>query len=146
MIRTAIVAEPIDPNRVIAEVSSGDHGAISIFLGTVRNTNDGRDVEGIEYTAYAAMAETELRKIAVEAADRFDIGSLVVEHRIGFLAVGAVSIAIAAGAARRRPASNATQYMIEQIKKRVPIWKLEHYVDGTREWVDPTAPRNQAAV
>jgi molybdopterin synthase catalytic subunit len=139
MIRTAVVAQTIDPARIAAEVSSDDYGAISIFLGTVRNKNGGRPVDGIEYTAYNAMAERELDKIAKEAADRFSIGSLVVEHRIGFLRLGEVSVAIAAAHAHRDRAMDCSRFVIEQIKERVPIWKLEHYSDGTREWVDPTA-------
>jgi molybdopterin synthase catalytic subunit len=139
MIRTAIVARAIDAARITAEVSSDDYGATAIFLGTVRNTNAGRPVEGIEYTAYTAMAERELDKIANEAAERFSIGSLVVEHRIGFLRLGEVSVAIAASHAHRDRAMDCSRFVIDQIKERVPIWKLEHYSDGTREWVDPTA-------
>jgi molybdopterin synthase catalytic subunit len=146
MIRTAVVSSAIDAARITAEVSNPNHGAISVFLGTVRNTNDGRTVEGIEYTAYTAMAECELEKIATEASQRFSIGSLVVEHRIGFLRLGEVSVAIAAADAHRAPAADCSRFVIEQIKKRVPIWKLEHYSDGTREWVDPTALPSVATV
>ncbi|HUQ98533.1 MAG TPA: molybdenum cofactor biosynthesis protein MoaE [Gemmatimonadaceae bacterium] len=145
MIRTAIVSRPIDSNDLSAEVSSGEYGAIAWFLGVVRNNNDGREVEGIEYTAYNAMAESELRKIAIEATEQFTIGSLVVEHRVGFLSVGEISVAIVAGAARSRAALDTTRFVIEEIKKRVPIWKLEHYADGTREWVDATKARSAAA-
>jgi molybdopterin synthase catalytic subunit len=145
MIRTALVSRPIDANKLSAEVSRGDYGAIASFQGIVRNNNDGREVEGIEYTAYQAMAESELQKIALEAAEHFPVGSLAVEHRIGFLEIGEVSVAIVAAAERSKPAMNATRFVIQEIKKRVPIWKLEHYVDGTREWVDATKKRNATA-
>jgi molybdopterin synthase catalytic subunit len=92
------------------------------------------------------MAESELATIAAEAAERFGAGALVVEHRVGYLSLGEVSVAIAAAHAHRKPAMECSQFVIEQIKQRVPIWKLEHYADGTREWVDPTAPRNAARV
>jgi molybdopterin synthase catalytic subunit len=138
MIRTAIVTHVIDAAALIAEVASDAHGATSLFLGTVRDVNDGRAVTGMEYTSYDAMASRELAKIAAEAAEKFDGVSLVVEHRTGALALRDVSVAIAASHAHRADALDATRYVIEQLKKRVPIWKREHYADGTREWVDPT--------
>jgi molybdopterin synthase catalytic subunit len=139
MIRTSIVTHVIDASALIAEIASDSHGATSLFLGTVRDVNDGRAVTGMEYTSYDAMASRELAKIAAEAAEKFGGASLVVEHRTGALALGEVSVAIAASHAHRAHALDATRYVIEQLKKRVPIWKREHYVDGTREWVDPTA-------
>ena len=103
-----------------------------------RHTNDDRSVTGIDYSAYTAMAESELEAILAEAQDRFGVTALVVEHRIGVLGLGDVSVAIAAAHPHRAPALDCTRFVIDEIKKRVPIWKLEHYVDGTREWVDPT--------
>ncbi len=139
MIRTAIVTRAIDPAALIAEVASDSHGATSLFLGTVRDVNEGRDVTGMEYTAYDAMASRELAKIAGEAAEQFGGVSLVIEHRTGTLALGDVSVAIAAAHRHRAPALDATRYVIEQLKQRVPVWKREHYADGSREWVDPRA-------
>ncbi len=138
MRRLAIVSREISPAALIAEVQSAEFGAISLFVGTVRDTNDGRSVAAIDYSAYTAMAESELEKIIAEAEDRFGVTALVVEHRLGALALGDVSVAIAAAHAHRGPALDATRFVIEEIKKRVPIWKLEHYIDGGREWVDPT--------
>jgi molybdopterin synthase catalytic subunit len=139
MIRAAIVTAAIDPAALLAEVASDSHGATSLFVGTVRDVNDGRAVKGMEYTAYDAMATRELRKIADEAAERFSGVALAVEHRVGKLELGDVSVVIAAAHAHRAHALDATRQVIEQIKKRVPIWKREHYADGSREWVDPTA-------
>jgi molybdopterin synthase catalytic subunit len=138
MRRASIVAGAIDPASLIDEVSSPQHGAISLFVGTVREVNEGRGVSGIEYSAYKSMASAELERILDEAVERFGISALVVEHRIGLLGLGEVSVAIAAAHAHRAPALDSTRYVIEEIKKRVPIWKKEHYTDGTREWVDPT--------
>ena len=101
--------------------------------------NDERAVTGIEYAAYRVMAEAELRRIAREAATRFGTDALVVEHRIGVLELGDVSVAIAVSHAHRANALDATRFVIEEIKKRAPIWKREQYADGTREWVDPAA-------
>jgi molybdopterin synthase catalytic subunit len=141
MTRAAIVTHPIDVAAIIAEVASYAAGATSLFLGTVRDLNDGRAVTGMEYPAYDAMAVRELSRIATEAADRFRGAAVVVEHRVGVLSLGDVSVAIAAAHAHRRHALDATRFVIEELKRRVPIWKREHYADGTREWVDPTAAR-----
>lgn len=138
MKRSAIVTREIAPAALIAEIQSTELGAISLFVGTVRDTNDGRRVTGIDYSTYTSMAESELAGILAEAQDRFGVTALVVEHRVGVLALGEVSVAIAAAHHHRAPAIDCTRFVIEEIKKRVPIWKLEHYADGTREWVDPT--------
>ena len=138
MKRASIVTRPIDPATVIAAVQASDVGAVSLFIGTVRDVNDGRAVSGIEYSAYVSMAEEEMLQILAEAEDRYAVTATVVEHRIGPLALGDISIAIAVAHARRAPALDATRFVIDEIKTRVPIWKLEHYVDGAREWVDPT--------
>jgi len=138
MRRASILTSEIDPASLIEEVSSPQSGAISVFLGTVREVNEGRSVSAIEYSAYKAMASTELERILDEAEARFAVSAVIVEHRIGLLGLGDVSVAIAAAHAHRAPALDCTRYVIEEIKKRVPIWKKEHYADGTREWVDPT--------
>jgi len=138
MRRASIVTGTIDPASLIDEVSSPQYGAISLFIGTVREVNEGRSVSGIEYSAYKSMASAELERILDEAVERFGISALVVEHRIGLLGLGEVSVTIAAAHPHRAPALDSTRFVIEEIKKRVPIWKKEHYADGTREWVDPT--------
>ena len=141
-----ITREPIDLAKLIRTAGSPDAGACSVFVGTVRNVNDGRAVLRIEYSAYEAMAETELAGIVAEAADSFDITALVVEHRIGTLELCDASVAVVSAAPNRNAAIACTTYVIDEIKKRVPIWKLEHYADGSREWVDPTNAAPKAAV
>lgn len=136
--RTAVVTRPIDCPALLAEVASDAFGATSLFVGTVREVNDGRAVTGMEYASYEAMAAAELARIADEAALVFGTPALVIEHRIGTLGLGEASVAIAVSHAHRAPALDATRYVIEQLKQRVPIWKREHYTDGTREWIDPT--------
>ena len=148
--RSAIVERPIDSAALIAEVASVTNGATLLFVGTVRETNDGRDVSGMDYTAYRGMAERELADIVGEASSRFETSDVVVEHRLGTLGLGDASVAIAVGHPHRGKAYDASRYIIEELKKRVPIWKLEHYVDGTREWVaadgSKRAPQGEAAV
>lgn len=136
--RSALVRRPIDPAALLAEAQRSRNGASVLFVGTVREVNDGRPVTGMEYTAYEAMAQRELERIVDEAANRFATEDVAVEHRLGSLDVGEVSVAIVAAHAHRTRAFEAARYVIEELKRRVPVWKLEHYVDGTREWIDPT--------
>ena len=141
--RVALVTSPLEPARLLAEVSAPENGAVVLFVGTVRDVNDGRSVTGIDYSAYSAMAKRELDAILAETASRFGTPHLVVEHRLGTLDVGDASVAIAVAHPRRGMAYDASRFVIEELKRRVPIWKREHYADGTREWVDPT--RNTVA-
>jgi molybdopterin synthase catalytic subunit len=136
--RTALVDGPIDVTTLTHEVASASNGATVLFVGTVRDVNDGRPVTGMEYSAYKSMAEREMSDIVREASEQYGTSDVVVEHRLGALELGEASVAIAVGHPHRDGAYAASRYVIEQLKRRVPIWKLEHYVDGTREWVDPT--------
>jgi molybdopterin synthase catalytic subunit len=133
--RTALVTRPIDPTAVLSEVVSTKNGAAILFVGTVRETNEGRPVTGITYRAYGAMAERELQAIGAEAERRFETSDIVIEHRLGRLGLGEISVAIAVAHPHRSAAYDGSRYIIEELKRRVPIWKLEEYVDGTREWV-----------
>lgn len=137
--RTAIVDDTIEVATLFDEVARDSNGASVLFVGTVRDHNAGRPVTGIEYACYGPMAMRELTSICSEAAERFATVDVVVEHRIGHLSVGDVSVGIAVGHTRRATAYEASRYVIEQIKRRLPIWKREEYADGTREWIDPTA-------
>ena len=142
--RTAIVSRAIDPAALLREVESHGSGASILFVGTVRDVNDGRPVEGLEYKAYDAMAARELAAIAAEAAARFGTERIVVEHRTGRLALGETSVAIAVSHAHRGAAYEASRCIIEELKRRLPVWKREEYADGTREWVDPARARAEA--
>jgi molybdopterin synthase catalytic subunit len=134
--RTAIVSRPIDACALLEEVASHSHGATVLFIGTVRDMNDGAPVTSLDYSAYGAMAERELRAIVEEAMRRWPSSDVVVEHRTGGLGLGDVSVAIAAAHPHRGEAFDAARYVIEELKKRLPIWKREHYVDGRAEWVE----------
>ncbi len=138
MIRTSISEAAIDAAALLAEVTTDATGATALFLGTVRELNDGRAVTGIEYSAYTTMATEELQRIAEEAALRFDGLRIAVEHRVGTLALRDISVAIAVAHARRAPVLETSRFIIEALKQRVPIWKRERYTDGDLRWVDPT--------
>jgi molybdopterin synthase catalytic subunit len=142
--RTGLVDREIDGQALLREVAATGNGATVLFLGTVRDINDGRAVTGIDYTAYDVMAARELQAIAAEASGRFGTSSIAIEHRLGTLRLGDISVAIAVAHPHRASAYDASRYIIEDLKRRVPIWKREHYADGTREWVDPTSARSHA--
>ena len=136
---------PIDPARLLEEIGNPAYGAVLLFVGVVRDMNDGRSVSGIEYSAYEAMAARELQAIADEAIDRHPDAAVLIVHRLGELALQEASVAIAVGHGHRDEAYQLSRWSIEELKRRVPIWKREHYADGTREWVDPTG-HDRAAV
>ena len=141
MIHSAITHDPIEPAEVLARVGHEEDGAAVLFLGTVRNHADDRPVHGITYEAYEEMAAPVLAEIAREAAEILGTDRLAVVHRVGELAVGAHSVAIAASSPHRAQAYEASRYVIEEIKKRLPVWKKEHYADGRDAWVDGATPR-----
>jgi molybdopterin synthase catalytic subunit len=144
--RAALVDMPIDVGALIREVSDESCGAAAVFLGNVRNLNEGRPVTGIEYSAYRSMAEREMTAILREAEQQFAVSRIVIEHRLGTLGLGDTSVAIAAAHPHRAPALDAMRFVVEQLKRRVPIWKREQYTDGTREWVASGAAKSDAGV
>lgn len=137
-----VVRDPIDPCGLLESVVSPQDGAALLFWGVVRNHNAGREVGSLEYEAYAEMAERVLEEIAQEARERWATGAIAVVHRIGALEVGEGSVAIAVASPHRAAAYDASRYVIEELKKRVPIWKREGYLDGTgeREWLGGETP------
>jgi molybdopterin synthase catalytic subunit len=136
-----VVSAPIALDGLLRRVQGPDTGALAVFLGTVREVNEGRAVRGMEYEAYGAMAAAELARLVADVAVVVPGVRVAVEHRVGALAIGEVSVAIVAAHAHRAPAFEAARWVIEALKVRVPIWKREHYVEGDWEWLDPTASR-----
>jgi molybdopterin synthase catalytic subunit len=134
-----LTERPIDVDLLVERVQSEERGGVVVFLGTVRNHHDGREVERLEYSAYAPMAEAECARILAEAERTWGV-AVAVAHRIGALGIGDVSVAVAVAAPHRDEAFAACRFVIDELKNRVPIWKREHYADGSVAWVDPTAP------
>ncbi len=132
---TAIAVDPIDSTEILGRVGESRDGAVLLFLGVVRDHADGRSVSGMRYEAYAEMAEPVLAEIAEEAAERIGSDRIAVVHRIGELEIGEVSVAIAVSSPHRDAAYTASRYVIEEIKKRLPVWKHEHYREGDSAWV-----------
>ncbi len=131
---------PIDPAEVLRRVGESEDGAVLLFLGVVRNHADGRSVSGMEYEAYEEMAGEVLAEIAAEAAERLGTDRVAVVHRWGALRVGEVSVAVAVSSPHRAEAYDASRYVIEEIKRRLPVWKREHYVEGDAAWVAGETP------
>jgi len=109
-----------------------------VFLGTVRNGPDEQGVTAIEYSAYEEMVEAEFARLLTDARARWPEARIAVRHRLGTIPVGEASIAIAAAAPHRAQAFEACRYVIEEVKRRVPVWKKELRVDGSEVWVDPS--------
>ena len=140
MMRASIVRRAIDIAELAKEAASESCGATAVFVGTVRSTNDGKEVTGIDYTAYEQMAEKEMLGILREAAERYEIVGGIIEHRIGTLEIGDASIAVVVSHPHRGNAMDALRYVVDETKSRATIWKLEHYTDGSREWVGAGTP------
>lgn len=112
-------------------------GAFASFEGRVRDHNEGREVLGLSYSAYRALAESEGAKILAEARQRFDILDATCVHRIGELALGEMAVWVGVSAGHRGPAFEACRWIIDEVKSRVPIWKNERYAAGDQEWLHP---------
>lgn len=139
--RCRITSEPIDVSALLEDSVGDADGAAILFLGTVRNHNDGREVGHLDYQAYPEMAEKVLEEIVSEAEDRWEVGRMTVVHRIGRLEIGDASVAIVVASPHRGDAYDASRYIIEELKKRVPIWKREGYLSGESEWLMGTTPQ-----
>ena len=137
---TAVVRDPIDSAEVLARVGADEDGAGLLFVGVVRDHNEGRSVGGVKYDAYEEMAIGVLTEIAGEAAQLLGTDRIAVVHRVGDLAVGDVSVAIAVSSPHRTQAYESSRFIIEEIKKRLPVWKKERYSDGVEEWVPGATP------
>lgn len=135
-----IVQDPIDPAAVLASVGSDEDGASLLFTGVVRNHNQGRTVGGVRYDAYEEMAARVLSQIVEEAVQLVGTDRIVAVHRVGELTVGEVSVAIAVSSPHRAEAFEASRFIIEEIKKRLPVWKKERYGSDVEEWVEGVTP------
>ncbi len=143
-----LTRSPIQVEELVNLVIAPERGGVAAFLGLVRDHHQGRAVIGLSYSAYEPMAETTCREILAEAEARWPV-RVALRHRLGDLGIGDVAVAIAVAGGHRDDAFAACRHVIEELKRRVPIWKRESYADGTEEWVDPTdqgsAVRGQGA-
>jgi molybdopterin synthase catalytic subunit len=135
---TYLTRTPISLDSLLNEVAHQACGGTCVFLGTVRDGPDDQGVTAIEYSAYEEMVEAEFGRLLADARGRWPEARIAVRHRLGTIAVGEASIAIAAAAPHRAQAFEACRYVIEEVKRRVPVWKKELRVDGSEIWVDPS--------
>jgi len=132
-----LTEEEIDFAEVTESVRSAGAGAVVLFLGTVRELTDGLRTDALEYDAYAPMAERKMAELEANARTKWPLDCVSVVHRLGHLDPGEVSVAVAVSSAHRREAFEAGQFLIDELKATVPIWKKEHRDGGTTEWVHP---------
>lgn len=127
---------PIDFAALKTQMARPNAGAFASFEGWVRDNNDGRSVDLLEYEAYAPVAVKEGETIIAEACARFDIAGAACVHRVGRLGIGELAVWVGVTAAHRGAAFDACRYIIDEVKGRVPIWKKEHYSGGDSGWVN----------
>ncbi len=131
-----LVSETLDPASCLARAADPAAGASILFTGTVRDHSEGRSgVTKLVYDAYVEHVETSLATIASEACDRWPVLRIVVEHRVGEVLVGQPSVLVAVSTAHRGDAFEAARYVIDELKRRAPIWKQEHWPGGS-EWIE----------
>ena len=132
-----VLDKKILPGEFVQMFHHEGHGAEAFFFGNVRNLNHGKKVLAVSYDAFVPLAEQSFKQICTEALEKFEQPTAVIRviHRIGRLDVGESSIAIGVSTPHRDAAYQINRYIIEEIKKRSPIWKKEHYLSGDSEWV-----------
>jgi molybdopterin synthase catalytic subunit len=135
----SLTADPIAVAALRAWLESPRAGAVACFEGTVRDHHKGRAVVRLAYQAFDELAEREGTRILEEACQRHAIERALCVHRIGELAIGEVAVWVGVSAAHRDAAFTACRWIIDETKRRVPIWKKEFYADGESEWLHPTA-------
>ena len=126
---------PLSVDEVLSAVADPEAGGVAVFVGAVRDHDQGRDVVGLGYSAHPS-AEAELRRVAEKIAASFSATALAAVHRVGDLAVGDVAVVVAASCPHRGEAFDACRALIDELKRSVPIWKHQLYAGGDSEWVN----------
>ena len=129
----------IDHAALTEAVRSHQAGAVILFLGTVREMTGDKQTVALDYDAYPEMAEAKMAELESEAREKWPVIEARIEHRLGHLELGDVSVAVAVSAPHRDQAFEAGRYLIDELKVRVPVWKKENWADGSTEWVHPGA-------
>ena len=140
IINVGLQEGPIDQDEAMRFVADHRAGCIAVFAGVTRSVTGTRETTLLSYDAYEEMAEPVLHDIAAEVIARMEVCNLYVRHRTGVVSAGEASVLIAVSAPHRAAAFDGCRYIIDELKKRAPIWKKEHFADGTTEWVKGAAP------
>ena len=133
-IRALITPERIDVASLLEAMGSSADGAVTVFIGRVRDSSQGRPVVGLTYEAYEEMAQPVLKTILEEAGRAHEVSHVAAVHRTGELELGAVAVTVVVAAPHRAAAYEASRFVIEEIKAKLPIWKFEAYSDGAAVW------------
>jgi MoaE-MoaD fusion protein len=131
----ALREEPLDPTAIAERIRGTGEGAVVVFEGIVRSHSRGKQVRALVYEAYGSMAQKQIEVLADEARRRWPILDLAIAHRTGTLQAGEVSVVIAVAASHRGEAFDACEWLIDELKHTVPIWKKEVYTEG-EAWID----------
>jgi molybdopterin synthase catalytic subunit len=135
---------PIAIERLLASLAGPADGAVATFCGVVRDNQDGRAVDRLEYEAHEPMAEMQIRQLGWDAVGRWGLSAVCVQHRLGPMAIGEVSVFIGVASPHRGEALEACRWLIDTLKAEVPIFKKEFFVDGGTDWVgEPAAIEGQ---
>ena len=132
-----IVETRIDTRRLLEKVSTTRAGAVVMFLGNTREFTAGKQTTFLAYECYPEMASQKLAELREEAIQKWELVDVAIVHRVGKVDPGETSVAIAVASEHRKPAFEAGSWLIDMLKKLVPIWKQEAWADGTTEWVHP---------
>ncbi len=135
--------QPIDTAALLQQACDPRAGAVVLFLGTTRELTNGRQTVTLDYEAYGAMAEQKLAELESQARERWPIVECLIVHRVGRVPLAEASVAIVVSTPHRTDAFAAGQWLIDSLKRDVPIWKREHWTDGTSEWVHPGMNESQ---
>jgi len=134
-VRVELVRAAIDAAGLVREIKAGSDGAVCVFDGIVRDNTRGRQTLHLDYEAYEEMALPQMRELAGQAVEKFGVRDVALVHRLGRLVVGETSVLIVVASAHRGAAFEACRWLIDTLKKQVPIWKKEQFVDGA-VWAD----------
>lgn len=132
----ALTNRPIDVAELISQLTAPESGGIDLFIGTTRNHANGRDVLRLEYEAFEPMAVEQMEHLERRARGRWPLHRVVIVHRLGIVPAGEASVVIGVSAGHRKEAFEACRFLIDTLKQEVPIWKREHFADGTIQWSD----------
>ena len=143
---TRLTRAPLEIARLLTRVSDPQLGGTAIFLGSVRRGPDDGPVTAIDYSAYEEMADAELQRIIGEGLGRWPGARIAVEHRLGRIPAGEASLAVVAASAHRAEAFDVCRWTVEEIKRRLPIWKKEILDGGTAQWRGNDGSKGPAAV
>jgi molybdopterin synthase catalytic subunit len=133
-----LTREPIDTNALLAQAMRPESGAVVLFLGTTREMTAGRRTLSLDYEAYDEMAAKKLAELEADARRRWPLVECSIVHRLGPVPLSEASVAIVVSTPHRADAFEAGKWLIDTLKHEVPVWKQEHWADGTSEWVHPT--------